>query len=260
VAALRAADVGICAAGAVPAARECADVILLRQDLTMLGQAVAEGRRSLANVVKYLKITISSNVGNALSMLAASAVLPFLPMLPLQVLAQNLCFDLSQLSLAFDTADDPTDRPVLNRRALARFVLWFAPVNTLADLATFALLWRLGGTHDSATAQTLFRTAWFAENLLTQALAVHLLRSRRLPSPRHHAARPVLLSTLALALLALGLPLTPIGSALHLASLPAPVYALLALVLTAYGAAVLLVRRRHPDLPASGVGTAMPPA
>jgi P-type Mg2+ transporter len=260
VAALRAADVGICAAGAVPAARECADVILLRQDLTMLGQAVAEGRRSLANVVKYLKITISSNVGNALSMLAASAVLPFLPMLPLQVLAQNLCFDLSQLSLAFDTTDDPSGQPALDRRALARFVLWFAPVNTLADLATFALLWRFTGGHDSAAAQTMFRTAWFAENLLTQALAVHLLRSRHLPSRRHHAARPVLLSTVALTLLALALPATPLGSALHLTPLPAPLYPLLALVLTTYCLAVLIVRRRRPDPPGSGVGPPIPQA
>jgi len=245
-AALRAADVGICAAGAVPAARECADVILLRRDLTMLGQAVAEGRRSLANVVKYLKITISSNVGNALSVLAASAVLPFLPMLPLQVLAQNLCFDLSQLSLAFDTADEPGARPALDRGALARFVLWFAPVNTLADLVTFALLWRITGAHDTPAAQAVFRTAWFAENLLTQALAVHLLRSRYLPSRRHHAARPVLLATLALAVLGLGLPATPLGGALGLAVLPAACYPLLAAVLAAYCLAVLVVRGGWP--------------
>jgi Mg2+-importing ATPase len=219
-------------------------VILLRHDLTLLGQAVTEGRRSLANVVKYLKITISSNVGNALSVLAASAVLPFLPMLPLQVLAQNLCFDLSQLSLAFDTADAPAPRPALDRRALARFAAWFAPVNTLADLVTFALLWRLTGAHDTPAAQAMFRTAWFAENLLTQAVAVHLLRSRYLPSLRHHAARPVLLTTLALILLSLGLPLTPLGSALHLVVLPPVCYPLLALVLAGYSLAVLLVRRR----------------
>jgi P-type Mg2+ transporter len=251
-AALSAADVGISAAGAVPAARECAEVILVRPDLTTLGQAVVEGRRCLANVVKYLRITISSNVGNALSFLAASAVLPFLPMLPLQVLAQNLCFDLSQLSLAFDSADEPGLGPALDRGDLARFVLWFAPVNTLADLATFALVWRVmaghpGVGHLSAAGQALLQTAWFAENLLTQALAVHLLRSRRPPSARHHAARPVLLATLGLALSGLCLPLTPLGSALRLTPLPAVCYPLLAVVLTGYGLAVLALRRRAPD-------------
>ena len=100
-------------------------------------------------MVKYLKITISSNFGNVLSMLAASALLPFLPMLPLQVLAQNLCFDVSQLALAFDTVDEPSlRRPrTFDRRDLARFVICLGPVNTLADLATFAFLWRImGGT------------------------------------------------------------------------------------------------------------------
>jgi P-type Mg2+ transporter len=246
-AALSAADVGISAAGAVPVARECAEVILVRRDLTTLGQAVVEGRRSLANVIKYLRITISSNVGNALSWLAASAVLPFLPMLPLQVLAQNLCFDLSQLSLAFDSADEPGPGPALDRGRLARFVLWFAPVNTLADLATFALLWRVMGAHASATGQALLRTGWFAENLLTQALAVHLLRSRRPPSVRHHAARPVLLGTLGLALCGLCLPVTPLGAALRLTPLPAVCYPLLAVVLAGYGLVVLALRRRAPD-------------
>jgi P-type Mg2+ transporter len=251
-AALSAADVGISAAGAVPVARECAEVILIRRDLTALVQAVAEGRRCLANVGKYLRITISSNVGNALSLLAASAVLPFLPMLPLQVLAQNLCFDLSQLSLAFDSADDPGPGPALDRGRLARFVLWFAPVNTLADLATFALLWRVMGGHPGAgypgpAGQALLRTGWFAENLLTQALAVHLLRSRRLPSARHHAALPVLLATLGLALAALCLPVTPLGSALRLTPLPEVCYPLLAMVLAGYGLVVLALRRRAPD-------------
>jgi Mg2+-importing ATPase len=246
-AALRAADVGISVADAVSVAKECAEVILVRKDLTMLGQAVIEGRRSFGNVIKYLKITISSNFGNAVSMLAASAVLPFLPMLPLQVLAQNLCFDVSQLSLAFDAVDDHSlRRPrTFDRRDLARFVFWLGPVNALADLATFALLWRIMGGHASAADQALFRTGWFAENLLTQAIAVHLLRSRWLPSPRRHAARPVLLATLALALIGLGLPVTPLGAALRLQTLPAVYYPLLVVVLVGYVLAVIAVRSAY---------------
>jgi P-type Mg2+ transporter len=243
-AALREADVGISVAGATAVARECADVILLRKDLTMLGQAISEGRRSFGNVIKYLKITISSNFGNVLSMLAASAALPFLPMLPLQVLAQNLCFDVSQLSLAFDEVDEPSSRAprTFDRRDLAGFVICLGPVNALADLVTFAFLWWIMRGHVSASDQALFRTGWFTENLLSQAVAVHLLRSRWLPSRRRHAARPVLLATLALALVGLGLPLTPVGAALRLQPLPLIYYPLLAVVLAGYALAIVAAR------------------
>jgi Mg2+-importing ATPase len=246
-AALREADVGISVASAVPAARECAEVVLVRKDLAVLGQAIAEGRRSFANVIKYLKITISSNFGNVLSMLAASAALPFLPMLPLQVLAQNLCFDVSQLSLAFDAVDDslPSGPRTFDRRDLAGFVICLGPVNAVADLAIFVLLrWIMGG-HASPADQALFRTGWFTENLLSQAVAVHLLRSRWLPSRRRHAARPVLLATLGLALVGLGLPFTPLGLALRLEPLPGLYYPLLAAVLVGYGLAVVAVRSAY---------------
>ena len=243
-AALREADVGISVASATAVARECADVILLRKDLTMLGQAILAGRRSFGNVIKYLKVTISSNFGNVLSMLAASAALPFLPMLPLQVLAQNLCFDVSQLSLAFDAVDEPSLRAprTFDRRDLAGFIGCLGLVNALADLVMFAFLWWIMRGHVGATDEALFRTGWFTENLLSQAVAVHLLRSRWLPSRRRHAARPVLLATLALALVGLGLPLTPVGAALRLQPLPLIYFPLLTVVLAGYALAVVGAR------------------
>jgi Mg2+-importing ATPase len=245
--ALRAADVGISVANAVDVARECAEVILLRKDLMTLDQAVAEGRRTFGNIVKYIKITVSSNFGNSLSMLAASALLPFLPMLPLQVLAQNLCFDLSQLALGFDRADEPSlRRPrTFDPRDLARFVVCFGPVNTLADLATFVILWRIMGPHGGAAGQVLLRTGWFTENLLTQALAVHLLRSRARPSARHHAAWPVLLTTAAVTLTALFLPFSPLAPELHMHALPLAYFPLLAAVLGGYCAATAAVKTRY---------------
>ncbi|HXP20463.1 MAG TPA: magnesium-translocating P-type ATPase [Streptosporangiaceae bacterium] len=240
-AALREADVGISVSGAAAAARECADVILLRADLSVLSDAVARGRRTFGNIVKYLKITVSSNFGNALSMVAASAVLPFLPMLPTQVLVQNLCFDLSQLPLAFDTVDESSIRTprTFDARDLARFAAWFGPVNMLADLATFVILWRLIGQHDSPAGQVLFRSGWFAENLLTQAAAIHLLRSRWLPSVRRHAARPVLLGTLALAVAGLAVPFTPLAPVIQLGHLPEVYVPLLAVVLAGYCAVTI---------------------
>jgi len=243
-AALREADVGISVDGAVPAAMKCADVILLRKDLTTLHQAVIQGRRTFGNIVKYLKITVSANVGNALSMLVASAVLPFLPMLPVQVLVQNLCFDLCQLSLAFDTVDEPSLRGprTFDRRDLTRFVVCFGPINMLADLVTFVILWRLIGHHDSLAGRAVFRSGWLAENLLTQAAAVHLLRSRSLPSPGRLAARPVLLATLALALAGLCLPFSPFASLLGLSALPAAYFLPLTAVLVGYCVATVAAK------------------
>ncbi|HUK67798.1 MAG TPA: cation transporting ATPase C-terminal domain-containing protein [Streptosporangiaceae bacterium] len=228
-------------ANAVDVARECAEVILLRKDLMTLEQAVSAGRRTFGNIVKYIKITVSSNVGNSLSMLAASALLPFLPMLPLQVLAQNLCFDLSQLALAFDRVDEPSlRRPrTFDPRDLARFVFCLGPVNTLADLATFAILWRIMGPHGSPA---LLRTGWFAENLLTQAAAVHLLRSKARPSARHHAAGPVPLATVAVMLTGLYLPFSPLASMLNMQALPLSYFPMLAAVLGGYCAATLAVK------------------
>jgi Mg2+-importing ATPase len=184
--ALRAADVGISVEGGVDVARESAEVILARKDLIALSDAVAQGRRSFANIIKYIKITVSSNVGNVTSMLAASALLPFLPMLPVQVLVQNLCFDFSQLGIAFDRVDEyGLDQPrTFDRSDLTRFVTCFGLINTLADLATFVMLWRLGSIHDTPSGRAIFRGDWFTENLLTQALAVLVLRSRTGPSLR----------------------------------------------------------------------------
>jgi Mg2+-importing ATPase len=236
IAALGAADVGITVAGAVAAARECADVILLRKDLAAVGHAVTEGRRTFVNIAKYLRITVSSNVGNVLSMMLASAVLPFLPMLPLQVLVQNLCSDAAQLALAFDTVDDAALRRPrsFDVRGLIRFAGFLGPVNTLADLATFVILWRLIGAPVGHAGQMMFRAGWFAENLVTQAAAVHLLRTGGWPSLRRLAARPVLLATGGLALAGLCLPLTPIGGALRFAWLPGEYFVLLFVVVIGY--------------------------
>jgi Mg2+-importing ATPase len=237
--ALRAADVGICVDSAVDLARESSDVLLVRKDLATLTDAVKAARHSFANIIKYLKITVSSNIGNVCSVLAASALLPFLPMLPLQILVQNLLFDVSQLSLAFDRTEPDSDRGprTFNTSDLTRFVIFFGAINTLADLATFAALRHMLGAQITPTGQMLFHTGWFVENLLTQVLAVHLLRGR--PGHWSWAAPPVLATAVAVVLVSLAVPFTPVGTVLGLHALPGIYYAWLAAILAAFSVVML---------------------
>ncbi|WP_244189267.1 HAD-IC family P-type ATPase [Streptomyces incarnatus] len=181
VAALLAADVGIAPRGAVAVARESADVVLAEKDLTAIGHAVTAGRRSSANIAAYLRVTLSSNLGNVLAMLAAGLLLPFLPMLPVQVLAQNLCFDAAQLAFAHDRpAPGELRRPtVLRPPAFLRFITGFGVLNAFADLATFGVLTLALNGPDALHDEAVFHSAWFTENLLTQALVMLLLRDGR---------------------------------------------------------------------------------
>ena len=216
--ALRAADVGIAVRQGSDLAVECADIVLGEKDVDGLAYAVTQCRRAAANTVKYLKITISANLGNALSLFVAALLLPFLPMLPFQVLVQNLCFDLSQLSLSVDRIDGGETRQprTFDVSDVALFALFLVPVNTLADLATFRALgsavgFGVTGAAAGAAApvgiKAMMHAGWFAENLLTQACAVHLLRTRRI-GWRNRAAAPVFLATLAVVVAAFVFPLT----------------------------------------------------
>ena len=246
-AALHAADVSACVEGAVDAAQRASDLLLAGKDLDGLIDAVSAGRHAHGNVMKYVKITVSSNLGNICAVLAASAVLPFLPMLPLQILVQNLLFDVSQLSVAFDRTDaDVRAEPrTFSARDLTRFVLCFGAINALADLATFAALRHILPPDMGPAGQILFHTGWFVENLLTQVLAVHMLRSRRGVVGWSWAARPVLLSSAGVVLFSLVVPWTPVGAMLTLRPLPTTYFLWLAVILGAYGAALLAGKRLY---------------
>ncbi|MEU6197599.1 magnesium-translocating P-type ATPase [Streptomyces sp. NPDC047061] len=238
--ALRAADVGIAPRTAVDLARETADVVLAEKDLGAVGHAVTAGRRSSANIASYLRVTLSSNLGNVIAMLSAGLLLPFLPMLPVQVLAQNLCFDAAQLAFAYDRpAPAALRRPtVLRPRAFLRFITGFGVLNAIADLATFGVLALALRGPDALDDQAVFHSAWFTENLLTQALVMLLLRggSRRGPVGRAAAA---------LAAVGLLLPPGPLGGALGMTGLPPAYHVLLAAVLALYALALRAVRARH---------------
>ncbi|ATL31436.1 magnesium-translocating P-type ATPase [Streptomyces formicae] len=238
--ALRAADVGICPRGGVEVARESADVVLADKDLTAIGHAIAAGRLSSGNIATYLRITLSSNLGNVIAMLAAGLLLPFLPMLPVQVLVQNLCFDAAQLAFAHDRpAPATTRRPtVLRPRSFLRFITGFGLLGALADLATFGALALTAGAWGDAAA---FHSGWFTENLLAQALVILLLRTGPRPAPG-----PLRAAAAALAAIGVLLPLTPLGGPLGLTSLPLPYYGLLAGILAVYALVLVGVRRAQP--------------
>ncbi|WP_406423103.1 magnesium-translocating P-type ATPase [Streptomyces sp. NBC_00873] len=244
--ALHAADVGICPRDAADVTRESADVVLADKDLTAIDHAITAGRYSSGNIATYLRTTLSSNLGNVIAMLAAGLLLPFLPMLPTQVLAQNLCFDAAQLAYAYDRpARNALRRPtVLRPRDLLRFITGFGVLNAAADLATFgvlALALHGPGTGDD---EAVFHSGWFTENLLTQALVMLLLRLGR-RGAEGRTSGPVGRAAALLAAAGLLLPLSPLAPLLGMEPLPGLCYPLLAVVLALYAIALRVARARY---------------
>jgi Mg2+-importing ATPase len=180
--ALRAADLGISVDSAVDIAKEAADIILLEKSLIVLDEGVVQGRVTFCNLLKYIRMTASSNFGNVLSVLVASAFLPFLPMLPLHLLVQNLLYDFSQTGIPFDRVDEDLVSSPLKWHAndIGRFMLFFGPVSSVFDLCAFGVMWWALSANTPA-AQGLFQSGWFVVGLLTQTLIVHMIRTPKLP-------------------------------------------------------------------------------
>ena len=234
-AALREADVGISVDTAADIAKEAADIILLEKNLMVLQAGILEGRRTFGNIVKYIKMGTSSNFGNMFSMLGASALLPFLPMLPVQILVNNLLYDLSQTGIPFDRVD--RDYLAQPRQWLVgdiqRFMLWIGPISSLFDYLTFALMWFVFQANTPAQ-HALFQTGWFVESLMTQVLIVHIIRTPKIPLFESRAAWPLLGISATVMVLAITLPFTPAGPGLGLVPLPAAYFGWLALILAGY--------------------------
>lgn len=233
--ALRDADVGISVDTATDIAKESADIILLEKNLMVLEEGVVEGRITFGNIMKYIKMTASSNFGNVFSVLVASAFLPFLPMLPLQILVQNLLYDLSQLSIPFDRMDEEYLRVPRKWDAgdIGRFMVWIGPVSSVFDITTFWLMWHVFGAHDAAH-QPLFQSGWFIEGLLSQTLVVHMIRTRRIPFLRSMASAPVLALTGTIMVVGMLLPFSRLGAHIGMQPLPGIYFAWLALTLVCY--------------------------
>ncbi|KNB54174.1 magnesium ABC transporter ATPase [Streptomyces caatingaensis] len=234
-AALRDADVGISVDTAVDIAKESADIILLEKDLTVLERGVLQGRQTFGNTIKYIKMTASSNFGNVFSVLAASAFIPFQPMLAVQLLVQNLAYDISQLATPWDRMDEEyLRRPrTWDARGIGRFMLVMGPTSSVFDITTFLLMWHVFGA-DGEEHQALFQPGWFVEGLLTQTLVVHMLRTRKIPFVQSRATAPVLLMTALVMAAGIVLPFSPLAGALGMQALPLGYFPWLAGTLLAY--------------------------
>jgi Mg2+-importing ATPase len=239
--ALKAADVGISVDSAADIAKESADIILLENSLAVLHDGVVEGRRVFGNVTKYLRMAGSSNFGNMFSMLGASALLPFLPMAPVQVLFNNLLYDISQTAIATDNVDQ--EYLAQPRRwdvgGIGRYMVCLGPLSSLFDYVTFGVMaWVFGALANPA----LFQTGWFVESLLSQTLIVHVIRTGRIPWVESRPSRALLAMTIGVCAFGIWLPFSPLAASLGLARLPAGYWPVLAGILVAYLALTQMVK------------------
>jgi Mg2+-importing ATPase len=254
--ALHAADVGISVDTAVDIAKEAADMILLEKSLLVLDEGVIEGRKVFSNIIKYVRMGASSNFGNMFSVLGASVFVPFLPMLPVQILANNMLYDISQTTIPTDDVDP--ERIVAPRRwdlpELTRFVLFIGPCSSIFDYTTYFLMlyvfncWDVSTPEAAAHSASLFQTGWFVESLLTQTLIIHVIRTNKIPLLQSRSSWPVLVMTLIIMAAGIGIPFSPLGPYLGFSKLPTLYWPLLAATLLCYvlltqGVKVWLLRR-----------------
>ncbi|MDQ2183891.1 magnesium-translocating P-type ATPase [Alcaligenaceae bacterium A4P071] len=248
--ALRTADIGISVDTAVDIAKEAADIVLLEKSLMILEEGVLEGRRTFSNMLKYIKMTASSNFGNVFSVLVASAFIPFLPMLPMHLLVQNLLYDVSQIAIPFDNVDeDLLKKPQHWQPAeVGRFMLFFGPISSVFDILTYAMMWFVFGAN-SPEHQTLFQSGWFVVGLLTQTLIVHMIRTPKLPFIQSRASMPLLVMTGLIMAVGIFLPMGPLAGYFKLEALPPLYFVFLPVILIAYMALTqamkVFYRRRY---------------
>jgi len=256
--AMRGADVSISVDSAVDVAKESADIILLEKSLMVLEAGVVEGRKTFANIIKYIKMTASSNFGNMFSVLAASAFLPFLPMLPLQILILNLIYDISCIAVPWDNVDEEyLRRPKKwDAKSIGSFMLWIGPTSSVFDMTTYLLMFFvicpavLGGAYgasgvDAGAFAALFQTGWFVESLWSQTLVIHMIRTPKIPFVQSRASFPVLCFTSAGIALGTFIPYTGFGSTVGMMALPGVYYGWLAATLAAYMLLVTLLKAAY---------------
>jgi Mg2+-importing ATPase len=242
-AALREADVGISVDTAVDVAKEAADIILLEKNLLVLEKGIIEGRRTFGNIIKYIKMAASSNFGNVFSVLVASTFLPFLPMMAVQLLVQNLLYDISQIAIPWDYMDEEFLKIPRQWKAetIATFMVCIGPISSIFDILTFWVMWNIFGAN-SIEKQHLFQSGWFVVGLLTQTLIVHMIRTEKIPFIQSTAAPIVLFTTAVVMAFGIWLPFSPLAPAFKLQPLPAGFFIYLPIVLVAYSLLTQLIK------------------
>ncbi len=242
-AALRAADVGISVDTAVDVAKESADIILLEKSLMVLEEAVLEGRKVFSNVIKYIRMGASSNFGNMFSVIGASALLPFVPMAPIQVLTNNLLYDFSQVPIPTDHVDpEQIARPrPWDISGITKFILAIGPISSIFDYTTYAVMYFVFGAKTPGQA-ALFQTGWFVESLMTQTLIIHVIRTSGIPFLQSRASWPLIVTSVAIMALGICLPYSPLAPALGFVRLPSAYWPILALTLVCYMGLTQLVK------------------
>ena len=230
---LIAADVGISVDTAADIAKESSDLILLEKSLLVLKDGIKEGRRIFDNIIKYIKMAASSNFGNMFSVVGGSIFLPFLPMLPIQILTNNMLYDFSQMTIPTDKVDeDHLLKPKKwNFKNIKRFILFFGPISSLFDYATFFVMLYVFHTWNNPA---LFHTGWFVESLLTQTLIVHIIRTSKIPFFQSWASKPLIISTICVIAIGIYLPFSPFAGVFQFLPLPPLYFALLFIGLILY--------------------------
>jgi Mg2+-importing ATPase len=239
--ALKSADVGISVDSAVDIAKESSDIILLENSLLVLEQGVLEGRQVFGNIVKYIKMAASSNFGNMFSVVGASAFLPFLPMLPIQVLTNNLLYDFSQTTIPTDQVDAEwlTKPRQWTIGKILRFILFIGPISSIFDYLTFFMMLYI---FDCWHNPVLFQTGWFVESLFTQTLIIHVIRTNKIPFIQSRASWPLILTSLIIVAVGAWLTISPLANTLGFVPLPAPYWLYLAMMLLGYAILTQMVK------------------
>lgn len=235
--ALRQADVGISVDNAVDIAKETADIILLEKDLMVLEEGVMEGRKTFGNVIKYIQMAVSGNFGNMISVIFASIFLPFLPMLPVQILAQNLLNDFSQIGIPFDNVDKSyIEKPrKWDASSIKRFMIWFGPTSSIFDVITFAVLWFILGKGLSVQElEPIFQAGWFIFGTLSQIIVVHIIRTKRVPFIQSWASKELIWSSVLIAIIAVVFAFTGLATSIDMVKLPSSYIWMLSLILLGY--------------------------
>ncbi len=231
--ALKAADVGISVDTAVDIAKEASDIILLEKSLLVLEDGILEGRKVFGNIIKYARMAASSNFGNMFSVLGASIFLPFLPMTSLQILVNNLLYDLSQTAIPSDNVDKEwlaqPRKWDLNR--IKNFIFFIGPISSIFDYTTFAIMIFVFGAW---TNPALFQTGWFVESLLTQSLIIHVIRTNKIPFIESRASTTLIMATLIISAIGIGLVYSPFAHFFGFVPLPPLYWLLIAITLMCY--------------------------